>query len=214
MDRAFLTTLYSLTNTQAEASVLQECLDARLRAMPGVDTTVNHFENVLARLHRSMVHLAVGEKRMIRAANPSVNDFLADYLENNRLEREEIARCALYLDQLLKIGGGGWLRPLSPEIAALLEEKVRDRSILDMRCLRDDSELVNILLWFSVAEGLQLDADYAARITAAIKRGYLPLSAPFRMDSCEECLPPLLRSRFTAITRWTVCCRIRNSWTA
>ncbi len=193
VDRAFLTTLYSLTNTQAEASVLQECLDARLRAMPDMDTTVNHFENVLARLHRSMVHLAVGEKRMIRAANPSVNDFLADYLENNRLEREEIARCALYLDQLLKIGGGGWLRPLSPEIAALLEEKVRDRSILDMRCLRDDSELVNILLWFSVAEGLQLDADYAARITAAIKRGYLPLSAPFRMDSCEECLPPLLR---------------------
>ena len=92
-DRAFLTTLYSLTDTIIERDILKKCFNKRLSNMINIDHTLNNFESVLARLNQSIVKVVDNKGIMcIGVVNPSVNDFLKQVLLENEHEKENIQK--------------------------------------------------------------------------------------------------------------------------
>ncbi len=100
-DRIFLTTLYSLTDTSIDAERLKRAYNYRLKGTMTIDTTRNIWEEVLKRLEGSMIAIfEKHEKKEIGVINPSVNDFLQVYLENNDIERESIKQHATEYEQI------------------------------------------------------------------------------------------------------------------
>ena len=113
-DRIFLTTLYSLTDTTIELPRLQRAFYKRIKNEIQIDTSHDVWESVLRRLEGAFIILIDrnGQKE-IGVLNPSVNDFLKEYLEENVPERENIRRCAIDARQVE--------RGFSDEIKNLLE---------------------------------------------------------------------------------------------
>lgn len=103
-DRALLLTLYSLTDTSVEETVLVRAFLKRLSSLEGMDTTRNLYEEALRRLTDSMVQLIEqnGRKR-IGVCNPSINDFLKNYIQENPMERANMPAYATEYVQLERI---------------------------------------------------------------------------------------------------------------
>ena len=103
-DRALLLTLYSLTDTSVEETVLVRAFLKRLSGLEGVDTTRNLYEEALRRLTDSMVQLMEqnGRKR-IGVCNPSINDFLKNYIRENPMEQANMPAYATEYVQLERI---------------------------------------------------------------------------------------------------------------
>lgn len=90
-DRVLLTTLFSLTNTTISISQLESCFNRRLMAFPQIDLSINHFSQSMNRLLDGFIKIVDDKgKRMVSVTNPSVNDFLSSYLENNIAEKNQI----------------------------------------------------------------------------------------------------------------------------
>lgn len=98
-DRLFMTTLYSLTETIIDESVFRRAYNYRLQNKSNTDVTKNYFDESLLHLNNSMVRLVDKQgKRMVGVINPSVNDFLREYLINNPLELNDIKQhCSEYI---------------------------------------------------------------------------------------------------------------------
>lgn len=100
-DRALLTTLYSLTDTNIEYSILKMCYEKRLSLMEDVDYTLNSFDAVIARLNQSIIKVIDNKgSKNIGVINPSVNDFLKGVFRDNTLEILEIKRAFKHINQL------------------------------------------------------------------------------------------------------------------
>ena len=81
-DRVFMTTLYSLTDTSIDAEALKRAFNYRLSHTMTVDTSKNIWEDVLKRLEGAFILiLEKSGKKEIGVINPSVNDFLKEYLQ-------------------------------------------------------------------------------------------------------------------------------------
>ena len=101
VDRVFLTTLYSLTDTNVEYDVLKKCFNNRLLQMKNVDSTIDNFELVLSRLSESVISIIDNKGIMhIGVINPSVNDYLKIVFEKNKLELNEIRKAICNFNQL------------------------------------------------------------------------------------------------------------------
>lgn len=125
-DRAFLTTLYSLTDTNIEYNVLKKCFEKRLSKMRDIDYTINNFEMVLARLNQSIIKIIDNKNSMhIGVINPSVNDFLKGIFLNNRLEVDEIRSGITNFLQLKRCY-------LEVELPQVIEKMMNDASICDI----------------------------------------------------------------------------------
>ena len=99
-DRIFLTTLYSLTDTSIGENRLKRAFNYRLRNNTIVDTSRNTFEGVLKRLESAFVQIIEKDrKKEIGVINPSMNDFLKEYLQKNDIERENIKENATEYEQ-------------------------------------------------------------------------------------------------------------------
>ncbi len=93
VDRAFISTIYSLTDTNVEYGVLKKCFDNRLSQMNNVDYTVDNYESILSRLNQSVINIIDNKGRMhIGVINPSVNDYMKSVYDHNRLELNEVRR--------------------------------------------------------------------------------------------------------------------------
>ena len=103
-DRVLLLTLYSLTDTDVEEEVLVRAFLKRLSGLEGMDTTRNLYEEALRRLTDSMVQLMEknGRKR-IGVCNPSINDFLKNYIRENPMEQANMPAYATEYVQLERI---------------------------------------------------------------------------------------------------------------
>ena len=55
VDRIFLNTLFSLTDTSIDSEVLKNCYNARIAKEQNIDSTKNAFDTVLGRLNQSMI---------------------------------------------------------------------------------------------------------------------------------------------------------------
>ena len=106
-DRALLLTLYSLTDTSVEEPVLVRAFLKRLSDLEGMDTTRNLYEEALRRLTDSMVQMIEqnGRKR-IGVCNPSINDFLKNYIRENPMEQANMPAYATEYVQLERICPG------------------------------------------------------------------------------------------------------------
>lgn len=90
-DRIFMTTLYSLTDTSIDADSLKRAFNYRLSNTMAIDTTRNVWDEVLRRLEGALIIIVEKKQRKeIGVINPSVNDFLKEYLQNNSIECEKI----------------------------------------------------------------------------------------------------------------------------
>lgn len=100
-DRIFMTTLYSLTDTSIGLGRLKKVYNYRLKNTMTVDTTRNIWEEVLLRLNGAfIVIIEKYGKKEIGVINPSVNDFLKSYLEDNDIECESIKKYAIDYEQV------------------------------------------------------------------------------------------------------------------
>ncbi|MEG2288425.1 MAG: restriction endonuclease [Clostridium sp.] len=101
VDRAFLSTLYSLTDTNVECGVLKKCFNSRLSQMKNVDYTIDNYESIVSRLNQSIINVIDNKGKMhIGVINPSVNDYLKLIFANNKLEVNEIRKSISNYKQL------------------------------------------------------------------------------------------------------------------
>lgn len=100
-DRVFMTTLYSLTDTSVDAEALKRAYNFRLSHTMTIDTSRNIWEDVLKRLEGAFILIIEKNGRKeIGVINPSVNDFLKEYLQKNNIERESIKENATEYEQV------------------------------------------------------------------------------------------------------------------
>lgn len=100
VDRAFMSTLYSLTDTTVDCSILKECYHKRLSNLSRIDPTVDTFDLVLKRLSNSLVKIVDNRGTMqIGVINPSVNDYLKLVFSNNILELTEVRKSIQHFAQ-------------------------------------------------------------------------------------------------------------------
>lgn len=100
-DRILLTTLYSLTDTSIDENILKRAFNYRLCKNTLVDTSRNIWEDVLKRLEGAFIQIIEKNgKKEIGVINPSVNDFLREYLQKNDIEREYIRKNATEYEQI------------------------------------------------------------------------------------------------------------------
>lgn len=140
-DRALLTTIYSLTDTLVSLELVKCCYNNRLASMPGVDISLNNFEQSLLRLESGMVKVI--DKNgvpMLSVYNPSVNDFLCSHLIENIPEREEIVRTAISVRQLKRL-------LTRQEADRKLNIIFSDHSILQF-AFESESEKHNYIVWY------------------------------------------------------------------
>ena len=103
-DRLLLSTLFSLSDTTIPFEMLKQCFEYRLLKMTIVDLTINLFSQSLNRLTDSMVSIVDNQGvKLVKAANPSVNDFLRFYLKNNQPEIQAIIDGSHSIRQLKRL---------------------------------------------------------------------------------------------------------------
>lgn len=90
-DRIFMTTLFSLTDKCVDVTIHRRAYEKRLSNTPGIDVTKHQWEETHRRLYNSMViDVNLQGTRCLSVVNPSVNDFLKKYLDDNPLEKQAI----------------------------------------------------------------------------------------------------------------------------
>lgn len=104
-DRILLTTLYSLSDNAVPLEMVKACFEYRISKTQTLDSSINHFEQALNRLNESMIKIVDNRNvKMLSVANPSVNDFLREYLLVNVPERQALVtncNCVRQLKRLL-----------------------------------------------------------------------------------------------------------------
>jgi hypothetical protein len=177
-DRAFLTTLYSLTDTIIEDNILKKCFNKRLSIMTNVDYTTNIFESILARLNQSIVKIVDYKgKKYIGVINPSVNDFLRQAILENELEIQEIMKSIVYYRQLKRCS-------LFIDIFQILDNMFEDGSILNIDFESDIVKKYFITSYICMKK--KLDSKYQE-----IVHQYLLEIFGYELDK-QKFLPPLL----------------------
>ncbi len=83
-DRVLINTLYTLTNTGVDISILEKSFNKRIRKELSIDTSINTFRNVINRLGDSLLRFTEERGKIkVAAINPSINDFVnADIFAN------------------------------------------------------------------------------------------------------------------------------------
>ncbi|WP_113671915.1 restriction endonuclease [Vallitalea guaymasensis] len=103
VDRAFMTTLYSLTDTSIDYTILKQCFNNRLLLMNNIDTTVDNFELTFKRLNSSLISIIDNNgKKEIGVINPSVNDYLNNIFNNNDLEVSAVKKSIIFYTQIIR----------------------------------------------------------------------------------------------------------------
>ncbi|OAM92461.1 Restriction endonuclease [Pelosinus fermentans] len=100
VDRAFLSTVYSLTDTNIEYKVLKKCFESRLYNMKNIDSTIDNYESILYRLNQSIINVIDNKGgKHIGVINPSVNDYLKSIFFHNKLELQEVRKSICHFKQ-------------------------------------------------------------------------------------------------------------------
>ncbi|ADH05653.1 restriction endonuclease [Bacillus cereus] len=138
-DRIFMHTLFSLTDTFIEERVLEECFIKRIEKESILDSTRNIFEESKKRLTSSMIRIVENNgKLQLGVINPSLNDYILNALNENKIERDQIIDNSLYIEQLERILGEASQEKILNELntGELLNRKSTDTKIL-FYCLYD-----------------------------------------------------------------------------
>ena len=131
IDRAFMSTLYSLTETLINIDVLKICFNKRLESMNGIDNTINHFELTLNRLNSAMISIYdYKDTKHIGVINPSVNDYLKLVFSVNGLELQSVRNAIVYDIQIERCYG-------NEEHEKVMLELLECGELLELRFVND-----------------------------------------------------------------------------
>lgn len=104
IDRLFISTLYSLTDTFVSEELFKKCFFQRISNERSIDLTIDNFNSCLKRLENAFVKVvSILGKRYISVANPSINDFLRSYLDKNTNEKATIIKNAKNITQINRL---------------------------------------------------------------------------------------------------------------
>ncbi|PLR71020.1 restriction endonuclease [Bacillus sp. UMB0728] len=124
-DRMFKFTLFSLTDTQVDIKILEECFVKRIKNESQLDHTINHFLECKKRLSNSLINIFdIDSLEMIGVINPSVNDYMKYIITENTPLKESIINNAIYIEQLEK---------LSNDSNSLIRNMVYSGEILNLK---------------------------------------------------------------------------------
>ena len=100
VDRILLLTLYSLSDSTVDESIVKECFEHRIAYEPDIDTTINQYEASLTRLMDGFIQLVSehGTKKLAMI-NPSVNDYLDGRLNSSVLEKQQLTDNSFSIQQ-------------------------------------------------------------------------------------------------------------------
>lgn len=164
VDRIFMYILFSLTDTTMSEVVLKECFNKRL-LISSIDKTLNHFENVLTRLNKSMIKIVdnKGEKE-ISVINPSVNDYLNKIFFSNRVELENTRGTIVFYEQIDRCYK-------NDEVDNIIKQKIVDNKFLKLKLINGNKyKHIEILLLCKIAEFKVLNNQYTANISEYIQQ--------------------------------------------
>lgn len=105
IDRIMMYTIYSLTNNYINLNILKESFNKRLFELKNIDTTINNFDSTLNRLSNSLVKINIDKNnnKNISVLNPSINDYIFNYLRDNENEIMSILNNAVYIEQYINL---------------------------------------------------------------------------------------------------------------
>lgn len=127
IDRIFMYTLFSLTDTYTDINALEDCFIFRLEQEGRAQSTVNLFNEVKSRLTKSLVKIMdVNDCEKIGVLNPSINDYMNSYLHANKIGINAIKKSILYIEQLEKIFK-------KEEAEKLLLNKLKSGEFIDLK---------------------------------------------------------------------------------
>ena len=103
-DRVLLMVLYSLTNTSIPLDFLKRCYSRIVSKQASFDLTIDHFSESIKRLLGSFISFYDKEdKLMVGVINPSVNDFLKNYIKNNISGKSDLICNTVAVLQLVRL---------------------------------------------------------------------------------------------------------------
>ncbi|CRF34046.1 unnamed protein product [Brachyspira suanatina] len=105
VDRIMMYTIYSLTNNYIDLNILKESFNKRLFELKNIDTTINNFDSTLNRLSNSLLKINIDKNnnKNISVLNPSINDYIFNYLRYNENEIKNILNNAVYIEQYINL---------------------------------------------------------------------------------------------------------------
>lgn len=105
VDRIMMYTIYSLTNHYIDINILKESFNKRLFELKNIDTAINNFDSTLNRLSNSLVKINIDKSnnKNISVLNPSINDYIFNYLRDNENEIMNILNNAAYIEQYINL---------------------------------------------------------------------------------------------------------------
>lgn len=163
VDRVFMLTLFSLTDTAVSEEVLEECFNKRI-SDSNSDTTLNNFKDTLNRLNKSMVKIIDNNgKREISVLNPSVNDYLKVVFFDNKVELENIRKSIIFYDQIERCYS-------NDRINEVMKEKINNNKFL---CLKINNtsicQYIQTLLLYYIYVFHILNSGYKSLIKGYIE---------------------------------------------
>lgn len=104
-DAVLMYQLYTLGNNYIPIDILKKSTDNFL-IKNGYNVVRYSFNDSINRLSKSLIGIAIlGKKKYISVLNPSINDYIQNYLLDNSAELKKIFDTSLYIEQLDKILG-------------------------------------------------------------------------------------------------------------
>ena len=133
-DRIFMFTLFtlisygSINREYADSNILKRCFELRVDKEGSYDTTLDIFGDTIKKLKDGLIKLEISENSMrIGFINPSVEDYIYNYLRKLDAEIKQISGSVLYIEQLLA------LKKLNAiAIADHVRQKIDDMSFLKL----------------------------------------------------------------------------------
>lgn len=161
-DRILLNTLFSLTNIMVPSSLVQQCYNHRIINTPGIDSSINHYSQSLHRLLEAMIKMVdVKGVRMLSVANPSINDFIRNHLENNQPEVDAILRSSFSIRQLKRFLG-------QEQYNCRLADLFGNHSILNYQ-FDDDQQKIGFITYYCTSHHV-LDTVYQVYIASYLEK--------------------------------------------
>lgn len=159
-DRLFLTTLYSLSDTIVPFNMVKQCFEHRVSQEPDLDSSINRFEQALNRLMDSMVKIVDKQGvKMLCVANPSVNDFLREYLSENIPAKEALIKSCNSVRQLKRL--------LTPSSYKAYISKLFDDHSISTFVFEDQRQKIGFITAWCVLNKIY-DSAYASHINSYI----------------------------------------------
>ena len=166
VDRILIKTLFSITDTTIDYSVLEECFCERLRIENNIDVTSNNFDNVINRLNKSMIKIIdKNNKKKISVLNPSVNDYIKNIFLKNINDLENVRKSIVYYEQLERCYSG-------KEVLDVIKEKIVDNTFKNLKvsdiniCVNIQALLLHYICEFKILSSSYIDLikDYILKL--------------------------------------------------